>query len=95
MLLLQWGARYAPAIAAGQWWRIFSSVVIHSSTVHVFSNALLWAVLANPLERTYGPVRILLIAVASGGFTETCRRAFWDMGVRAIWNGGLGGFKGC
>lgn len=42
--------RYLPAIHAGEWWRLFSSICIHGSFAHLFSNMLVFVVLAVPLE---------------------------------------------
>ena len=50
--IFAWGARYAPSIAAGEWWRLFSSVCLHSSFAHLLSNMLLLVLLAVPLEST-------------------------------------------
>lgn len=42
--------RYLPAIRAGEWWRLFSSICLHGSFAHLFSNMLVFVVLAVPLE---------------------------------------------
>lgn len=42
--------RYQPAIRAGEWWRLFSSLCLHGSFSHLFSNMLVFVVLAVPLE---------------------------------------------
>lgn len=42
--------RYLPAIRAGEWWRLFSSICLHGGFSHLFSNMLVFVVLAVPLE---------------------------------------------
>lgn len=74
--------RYMPSIAAGDWWRLFSSICIHGSFSHLFSNMFALVILAVPLEHTYGPLRIFLIFL-SAGFCGT----FLSM-VRGLVNGG-------
>ena len=36
--LLLWGGRYAPAVAAGEWWRWVTSLLLHQSFSHLLSN---------------------------------------------------------
>lgn len=43
-------SRYLPAIRGGEWWRLFSSICLHGSFAHLFSNMLVFVVLAVPLE---------------------------------------------
>jgi membrane associated rhomboid family serine protease len=50
MLLVR---RYQPAIYAGEWWRLFSSICLHGSFAHLFSNMLVFVVLAVPLEHRW------------------------------------------
>ncbi|WIA30558.1 hypothetical protein OEZ86_000641 [Tetradesmus obliquus] len=64
--LMAWGARYQPSIAAGDWWRLFSSICIHGSFSHLFSNMLALVMLAVPLEHTYGPLRVFAIFLSAG-----------------------------
>ena len=65
-LCVCWMPRYQPAIAAGEWWRLFSSICIHGSFSHLFSNMLSLVILAAPLEQAYGPLRIFIIFIAAG-----------------------------
>jgi membrane associated rhomboid family serine protease len=58
--------RYQPSIAAGDWWRLFSSICIHGSFSHLFSNMIALVILAVPLEHTYGPLRIFAIFLSAG-----------------------------
>lgn len=46
-----WGGRYGPAIEKGDDYRWFTSLLVHSSFQHIFSNMLLFVALAAPLVR--------------------------------------------
>ena len=39
--LLALGASYAPAIRAGEYWRLFTSMFLHVSLIHLFRNMIL------------------------------------------------------
>jgi membrane associated rhomboid family serine protease len=67
------GAVYAPAVAAGEWWRIFTSAFIHLGLLHLaFNMYALW--LFGPImEQLYGHVEyaILYLLCAAGGSVLT------------------------
>jgi membrane associated rhomboid family serine protease len=65
--LREWGSRYAPDIADGEWYRWVTSVFIHASFLHMLSNLLLTLVLSMHLETKYGAWRIALVWVISCG----------------------------
>ena len=46
--------------------RWFSSLLLYNSFAHVGSTLLLFAAVAGPLERRYGTLRILLLALVAG-----------------------------
>lgn len=65
--LLTWGGRYDPAIKEdGQHWRWFTSLFLHTSFNHLFSNMLLFIALAAHLEIKYGTPAVLTIWAISG-----------------------------
>lgn len=53
-----------PAVAQGEWWRLWTVTLLHGSLLHLFFN--MYALyLAGPIvERWYGPVRLLLFYLA-------------------------------
>ena len=59
--LVLWGGRYNPAIHDGDDHRWFTSLFVHSSFQHIFSNMLLFVSLAAPLVRTEGGVVEVLV----------------------------------
>ena len=53
--------QYAPAIAAGQWWRLISSNFLHSSWLHLGMNMLAVSNLGAACEKDCGPKRMMAI----------------------------------
>lgn len=64
--LIAFGAKYNPAIIAGEWWRIISSMFLHVGFLHLFMNMLALYYLGIAVERIYGSVRFLLIYLFAG-----------------------------
>lgn len=65
--LISWGGRYIPNInKCSQWYRWITSIFIHHSSSHLFSNFLLFCALAGMLEKKYGTWRIMTVSVLSG-----------------------------
>ena len=60
------GASYGPAIIAGEWWRLFTSMFLHASVSHIAFNGYALAVLGADMERIYGWKRYLAIYILSG-----------------------------
>lgn len=66
--LLRFGAKYNPAIEAGEWWRLFSSMFLHIGFIHLALNSVALYYLGILVERMYGRGRFLLIYLLSGLF---------------------------
>lgn len=63
-------AQFNPAVAAGEWWRLFTPVLLHGSLMHILFN--MWAlwVLGPQIERGVGTwpfVSLYLASAAVGG----------------------------
>jgi membrane associated rhomboid family serine protease len=71
--LVEAGAIYAPAVAEGEWWRIFTSAFLHLGLLHLaFNMYALW--LFGPImEQLYGHVEyaVLYLLCAAGGSVLT------------------------
>lgn len=63
--LVLFGAKYTPAIAAGQWWRLVTAGFLHGDLIHIFMNS--WALFSvgSQVEETYGTARYLVLYFAS------------------------------
>lgn len=71
--LIEYGAKYNPAIVDGQWWRIVSSMFLHIGSLHLFMNMIAVYYLGTAVERIYGSTRfffIYFIAGIIGGLTS-------------------------
>jgi membrane associated rhomboid family serine protease len=64
--LLMAGAKNKAAIAAGEVWRLFTPLFLHTCVRHVAVNLLSLFALGPPIERFYGGERLLVIYLASG-----------------------------
>ncbi|WP_125704508.1 rhomboid family intramembrane serine protease [Lacticaseibacillus daqingensis] len=65
-VLLQLGARYNPAIYAGQWWRFFTPMFLHIGVMHLAVNAVSLYFLGEITEKIFGHWRFLAIYLVSG-----------------------------
>jgi membrane associated rhomboid family serine protease len=60
------GALDGPDVANGDWWRLFTAMFLHASLLHIAFNMLALWWFGSVVERSLGPVRYLLVYVASG-----------------------------
>jgi rhomboid protease GluP len=66
--MIAWGANFAPLTVSGQWWRLFSSMFLHFSVIHVgFNMWILWDI-GRIVERMLGNTAFLIAYVTSGFF---------------------------
>ncbi len=68
MDLIEYGAKYNPAIVDGEWWRIFTSMFLHIGVLHLFMNMLALYFLGEAVERIFGSKRFLFIYFLGGIF---------------------------
>lgn len=64
--LIEFGAKYNPAIIEGEWWRIISSMFLHVGFLHFFMNMIALYYLGIAVERIYGSWRFLIIYLFGG-----------------------------
>lgn len=70
--LIAAGARYAPAIEAGEWWRVLSGSLLHGSLLHLATNTLALLALGRVGEPLFGrrwPALLLAGALTGGGLS--------------------------
>jgi membrane associated rhomboid family serine protease len=65
-VLFDLGAMQPFAIAAGQYWRLFTAMFLHVGILHIAFNAYALWVFGSMVERDYGRVQMLLIYLVSG-----------------------------
>jgi rhomboid protease GluP len=59
--LFEFGAKYGPAIAAGQWWRLVTAGFLHGGLLHILMNSWVLFDLGAQVEELYGGARMLVI----------------------------------
>lgn len=65
-LPLALGAKSNPLIAAGQFWRLFTPMLLHGSLLHIGFNMYALVIIGRGLEQHYGHMRFLLLYLVGG-----------------------------
>jgi rhomboid protease GluP len=65
-ILIDFGANFAPLVARGQFWRLFTANFIHIGILHLLFNMYALFQLGIQVEATYGPRRFVAIYLLSG-----------------------------
>jgi rhomboid protease GluP len=65
-VLVRMGAKVTPLIAAGEYWRLFTSMFLHIGFLHVMLNGYALVIIGTELERFLGWHRFLAIYLLSG-----------------------------
>lgn len=66
-VLVQLGAKRADFIVVdGEWWRLFTPMMLHAGILHLFFNMLGLVNIGMPLEKDYGSLSIAYIYITSG-----------------------------
>jgi rhomboid protease GluP len=63
--LFAFGAKFGPAIAAGQWWRLVTAGFLHGGLLHILMNSWVLFDLGAQVEEIYGSARMLAIYFAA------------------------------
>jgi rhomboid protease GluP len=77
-VLRRMGAKFTPLIAAGEYWRLFTSMFLHVGVMHLVFNGYALFIIGIELERLLGPGRFLSIYLLSGLFGSLASYAFSD-----------------
>jgi rhomboid protease GluP len=68
LVLLKFGAKYGPAVAAGEYWRLLTAVFIHIGLFHLIANTIGLLIFGGMVERAYGMGAFLAIYLLAGVF---------------------------
>ena len=63
--LVEFGAKYAPLMQAGQWWRLVTAGFLHGGLLHILMNSWVLFDLGAQVEEIYGPARMWVIYLVS------------------------------
>lgn len=64
--LYRWGAKFGPAIQAGDWYRLISPVFLHAGLFHIAANTFALVLFGPRLEQEFGTVAFLATYIVSG-----------------------------
>jgi rhomboid protease GluP len=81
--LFDFGAKYGPAIASGQWWRLVTAGFLHGGLLHIVMNLWVLLDLGAAVEEIYGAPRMLVIyflATVAGFYGSD----LWNPGVPSV-----------
>ena len=75
--MLDWGSNYGPLTVNGQWWRLFTALFLHFSTLHLGLN--MWALwnIGRASERLYGSWTLLVLYLTTG-FLASLSSVVWE-----------------
>jgi membrane associated rhomboid family serine protease len=90
--LIELGALFPPAVAAGQYWRLLSAMFLHAGLLHLALNAYALYLFGRFVEETFGKGRFVAIYVVSGFLASVASYAFGPVG--AIGVGASGAISG-
>lgn len=76
-VMLLFGAKYAPLIHAGQWWRLITAGFLHAGFFHIAMNSWALFVLIPEVEQFYGTSR-LIVAYLISTFTGFLLSLLWS-----------------
>ena len=65
-VLLRFGAQFGPLIAAGEYWRLFTAMFMHSGVMHIALNGFGLLIFGSMVEQSFGHVRFFIIYILSG-----------------------------
>ena len=91
--LLLFGAKYSPAVFAGEYWRLLTAGFLHGGLLHIFMNSWVLFDLGTQVEEVYGTSRMVVIYTVSTvlGFLAS---ALWFSGLSVGASAGIFGLIG-
>ena len=83
-LLFDLGAMQPIAVAAGQFWRLFTAMFLHVGLLHVALNAYFFWLFGRVVESVYGKTWMLLIYLVAGFLASVASYAFGPVEALAV-----------
>ena len=93
--LVLFGAKYGPAIALGQWWRLVTAGFLHGGMLHILMNSWVLFDLGAEVEQIYGASRMWVIYLISSIFGFYVSDLWAPMAPSIGASAGLCGLIGC
>jgi membrane associated rhomboid family serine protease len=92
--LVRWGANFGPRTTNGEWWRLVTSMFVHSGMLHLLVNVAGLVSIGLILERLVGSLTFAAVYVAAGVFASLVSLSIYPMGVSAGASGAIFGLYG-
>jgi membrane associated rhomboid family serine protease len=89
--LISWGASFGPRTANGEWWRLFTTLFVHSSLLDLMVNLLALVPLGLMLERIVGPMALTGAYLTAGLFSSLFTLSVFPIEVSAGATGAVAG----
>lgn len=64
--LYRWGAKFGPAIQAGDWYRLISPVFLHAGLFHIAANTFALIIFGPRLEQEFGSLAFVATYIVAG-----------------------------
>jgi rhomboid protease GluP len=64
--LLNWGAKYGPYIAEGEYWRLAMPMFLHVGLFHMLTNLFGLIIFGSIVERTFGTMNFVVVYLSAG-----------------------------
>jgi len=78
--LYMWGGSYWPGIVEnGEYYRLLTSIFLHSGISHLMSNMLVLGVLGSPTEKYLGHIKYLAVYLGAGIGANVISKVVWHM----------------
>lgn len=91
--LVDFGGKYGPLIAAGQWWRLITAGFLHGGLLHILMNSWVLFDLGVEVEESYGTARYLTFYFVST-ITGFLASYYWSPGLSIGSSAGIFGLIG-
>lgn len=76
--LIEFGAKYNPMIATGQYYRLFTAMFLHSGITHLLFNMYALNILGPNIELLFGKIKFVIIYLVAGLFGSLGSFIFTD-----------------
>lgn len=78
------GAMFPPAVANGQFWRLFTAMFLHAGIIHIALNAYFFYLFGRTVEGTLGRTWMVVIYMVSGFLASVASYAFGPVTTLAV-----------
>ena len=92
--LVAWGANFGPRTTNGEWWRLVTTMFVHSGMVHLLVNLAGLVQVGLILERLVGPLAFAAAYIAAGVFASLVSLFAYPIGVSVGASGAIFGIYG-